>query len=101
MKARFVKDSLYQLNIVQVHQQVMFLSCALGASGKTLDNKYLSKRKPGEACGSMVKLKFPKEQPPKKYLNLWEMALRQVVPAGESIQDCLGRLLHLGCKVWD
>ena len=41
-----------------------------------------------------------KERPPKKDFLLWEMALRQVVPAG-GIQDCLGRVLNIDCKVWN
>ena len=39
--ADFSKDSLLRLNRVRVHQQVLFLSCILGASGKILDKKYL------------------------------------------------------------
>ena len=80
-----------------MHQQVLFLSCVLGASGKTLDRKFLRERKTDEIWS---RLKFPKERPPKKNLLLWEMALRQVAPAG-GIQDCLGRVLNLDCKVWN
>ena len=80
-----------------MHQQVLFLSCVLGASGKTLDRKFLRERKTDEIWS---RLKFPKERPPKKNFLLWEMALRQVAPAG-GIQDCLGRVLNLDCKVWN
>ena len=97
VKAIFDKDSLRYLNRVRVHQQVLFLSCVLRASGKILDRKYPGERKPGEIWS---RLKFPKEKPPKKDFLLWEVALRQVVPAG-GIQDWLDRVLHLDYKVWD
>ena len=42
--AGFSKDSLLRLNRVRVHQQVLFLSCILGASGKILDKKYTIRR---------------------------------------------------------
>ena len=45
----FSKDSLLRLNIVRVHQHVLFLSCILGASGKILDKKYTIRRKPEES----------------------------------------------------
>ena len=35
--AGFNQDELKRLNRVRIHQQVLFLSCVLGASGKSLD----------------------------------------------------------------
>ena len=55
------KEDLLRLNRVRVHQQVLFLSCVLGASGKSLDKKYMTKRKPEEKWPT---LRFPKEKPP-------------------------------------
>ena len=49
------------------------------ASSKTLDRKFPRERKPDEIW---LRLKFPKERPPKKDFLLWEVTLRQVVPAG-------------------
>ena len=37
-------EDLRRLNRVRVHQQVLFLSDVLGASGKSLDRKYLKQR---------------------------------------------------------
>ena len=85
-KAGFSKDSLLRLNRVRVHQQALFLSCVLGASGKTIDKKYMFRRKPEEPWST---LKFPKEEPPKEDFHLWRMALRQIVPIG-GIPDRLG-----------
>ena len=94
MKAGFDKDYLRPLNRVRAYQQVLFLSCLLGASGKILGRKLLREGKPDEIWS---RLKFPKERLPKKDFLLLEVALRQVVPAG-GIQDCMGRMLHLDYK---
>ena len=73
VRAGFNKEDLPRLNRVRVHQQVLFLSCVLGASGKSLDKKYMTKRKPEENWST---LRFPKEKPPNKDFQLWRMALR-------------------------
>ena len=44
MKAIFEKDSLRRLSRVGVHHQVFFLSCVLGASGKTLDRNCMREK---------------------------------------------------------
>ena len=45
-RSGFNKEDLLRLNRVLFHQQVLFLSSVLGASGKSLDKKYMTKRKP-------------------------------------------------------
>ena len=57
VRAGFNKEDLLRLNIVRVHQQVLFLFCVLGASGKSLDKKYMTKRKPEEKWST---IRFPK-----------------------------------------
>ena len=57
VQAGFNKEYLLRLNRVRVHQQVIFLSCVLGASGKYLDKKYITKRKPEEKWST---LRFPR-----------------------------------------
>ena len=94
--AGFNQDELKRLNRVQVHQQVLFLSCVLGASGKTLDARYLKRRPPGEKWS---KISFPKENPPANDFRLWERALKQLVPAG-GVMDRLRRFHHEGYKLW-
>ena len=93
----FSKEDLVRLNGVCVHQQLLFMSCVLGASGKTLDKKYLQKRSSIETSSQ---LSFPKEKPPNKDLQLWRIALHQIVTIG-GIQDLVGRLNHEGYKKWD
>jgi len=78
--AGFNQDELLRLNRVQIHQQVLFLSCILGASGKTLDARYLKRRPPTGEHWS--RLRFPKENSPAKDFQLWERALKQMVQAG-------------------
>ena len=89
--------TLVRLNRVRLHQQVLFLSCVLGASGKELDEKYLIKRKEEQTWST---LGFPQEKPPRKDFLLWRQALTQLVPAG-GIQDRLGVFQHGGYKIWD
>ena len=93
----FTEDELGRLNRVRLHQQVLFLSCVLGASGKMLDRKYLKKRKDEELWSAV---KFPVEKPPNKDFELWKTALRALVPVG-GVQDKLGRWTHPGYKIWD
>ena len=44
----FSEEEIIRLNKVMFHQQVIFLSCILGASGKMLNRKYLEKREDHE-----------------------------------------------------
>ena len=41
----FSKEDLVRLNRVRLHQQALFLSGVLGASGKILDPKYTTQEK--------------------------------------------------------
>ena len=90
-------DKLRRLNRVPLFMQVLFLSDVLGASGKSLDEKYLRHRREDERWS---KIKFPREKPPCKDFVLWEEALLQVSPGG-CIADRLGHFLAPGHKIWD
>ena len=94
--AGFPEEELPRLNKVRLHQQVIFLSCVLGASGKMLNNNCLKKQ--ARECWSRVK--FPVEKPPRKNFFLWKVALRAIVPI-IGIQYKLGRWLHESCNIWD
>ena len=94
--AGFNSDELQHLNRVRIYQQVLFLSCVLGASGKTLDKRYLKRCPEGERWST---IKFSKENPPRKDFKLWAKALQQIIPA-EGILDRLGRFQHEGYKIW-
>jgi hypothetical protein len=90
-------QELIWLNQVRCHQQVLFLSCIVGPTGRSLDERYLRKRRPGEEWSS---LQFPKEKPPPSAFRLWNHAIRQIVPP-EGLAVNLGRRLHEGYKKWD
>ena len=67
----FEESDLVQLNKVRLHQQVVFLSDVMDASGRRLD-EYLKKRPAGEKWSSLT---FPVEQPPRAFFNMWKEAL--------------------------
>ena len=80
----FTEDELCRLNKVCLYQQVLFLLCVLGVSGKMLDRKYLEKRKDNEFWS---KVEFPAEKPPNKDFQLWKAAL------------AVSRLQDMGLKI--
>ena len=61
-------EYLRQLNKVRVHRQVLFLSDVLGASGKSLDRKYLKQRSVVE---QWYNFRFTKEKPLLNDFRLW------------------------------
>ena len=95
-KGHSVED-LRQLNIVRVHQQVLFLSDVLGTSGKSLDKKYLKQRGEGEQWSTF---RFPKENPPRNDFRLCCQAIAQPIPAG-GIMDRLGKFKAPSHKIWE
>jgi hypothetical protein len=100
--ARFIaagykgKD-LVTLNRVRKHQQVLFLSDILEASGGSWDKQYLQKRRIGDHWSSM---KFPCEEITESEMGFWHRAIAQVVSRGPA-QSNLGRLKTGGHKVWE
>jgi hypothetical protein len=93
----FTDRELEILNRVRIYQQVIFLSDIISVSGRSLDERYLRKRPAGEQWST---LKFSKEKPTRKDFNLWELALRQLVPAA-GLPVRLGRFLRQGHKIWE
>jgi hypothetical protein len=57
----YTKKDLERLNQVRLFQQVLFLSDILGASGSTLDERYLRRCRKDEVWST---IKFPREWPP-------------------------------------
>ena len=79
------------------HQQVLFLSDILGASGGLLDKRYLKKRQAGERWSSM---RFPREEVTVWEMELWCQAIAQVVLHGPA-QVRLGIFKADGHKLWE
>ncbi len=86
------EKELQSLNRVWKHQQVLFLSNILGASGRTADKQYLQKQRRGELWSSM---KFPCKDVTETEMRLWHRAIAQVV-AYEPAQTSLGKLTTEG-----
>ena len=97
IRAGYSSTQLVRLNRVRKFQQVVFLSCVLGASGKQLEKRYLLRRPAGCKWST---LDFPVEKPPRKDFHLWADALRQIVPEC-GIPDRLGDFAHRGYKIWE
>jgi hypothetical protein len=74
--AGYEGEDLLTLNRVQKHQQVLFLSNILGASGGSLDKRYLEVRRLREQWSS---IKFPREEVNAAEMGLWWRATAQVV----------------------
>ena len=90
-------EYLRQLNRVRMHQPVLLLSDFVGASGKTLDRKYLQQRGVEEQWSNFS---FPKEKPPRKDFWLWKQAIAQLIPAG-VIMDRLGNFKAPPHEKWE
>ena len=93
----YTEAQLVALNRVRIHQQAVFFSCVLNASGSDLDARYLRRRPDGV---NWSELKFSKEHPTRADFTLWNTALAQLIPPG-GIPVRLGRSLHKGYKIWD
>jgi hypothetical protein len=74
--AGYKGEDLLTLNRVRKHQQVLFLSDILGASGGSLDKRYLEVRQIGEQWSS---IKFPCEEVNASEMGIWRRATAQVV----------------------
>jgi hypothetical protein len=97
VRAGYAGTDLETLSRCKNPQQVLYLSEVVGASGSSLDERYLKKRPAHESWSS---LKFPKEYITSADMRLWQQALRRVVPeAGLPVR--LGRFLHQGYKRWE
>ncbi len=67
--------SLCKLNRVRLHQQVIFLSDVMDASGRGIERKYLKARPWNEQWSSLI---FPKERPSDSNFRLWNEAILQI-----------------------
>ncbi len=68
-------QSLQRLNRVRIHQQVIFLSDVIDASGRALEKKYQYRRPTSKQWTTLI---FPKEDPSCSDFRLWRKALPQI-----------------------
>ena len=92
------RKELIRLNRVRLHQQTLFLSDVLDASGRALDRKYLVRRPANEKWSTLV---FPREYPSNRDFRLWRETLLQLRPGGRHSASRVTEFTRTGHKVWD
>eukprot|EP00804_Cyclotella_cryptica_P006975 CCRYP_007113-RA/>CCRYP_007113-RA protein AED:0.75 eAED:0.75 QI:0/-1/0/1/-1/0/1/0/1178 len=94
--AGYTMDDCKILNMVRLHQQVIFDSDVFNADGNTLNPRYLQPRAAGERWSS---IRFGKQRPPPSAFNLWRAALGHLAPGGRRRQR-LGDFIHHTHVIW-
>ncbi len=92
----YTAPELLRLNLVRVHQEVLFLLDVIDARGTVIDKRY------EQMCTNSEKwsrFSFPRQSPPKKDFRLWRHALLQLRYACSS--PMLSQFLEEGHKIWD
>ena len=74
-----------------MHQQVLFLSDVMDASGRGIDRKYLQHLQPRPV--------FPIELPAPRDFRIWKEAIPQIRALGGRLH--LGRYIRQGHKIWE
>ena len=95
IRMNFDTQSLCKLNRVRLHQQVIFLSDVMDASGRAIESKYLEERPWNEGWSCLI---FPKEMPSDSDFRLWNEALLQIRALGGRLH--IGGHLRQGHKAW-
>ena len=95
IRMNYNTQSLCKLKRVRLHQQVIFLSDMMDASGRATELKYLEERPWNEQWSSLI---FPKERPSDSNFRLWNAAPPQI----RALRGRLHIVRHLrqGHKVW-
>jgi hypothetical protein len=89
-------DKLQCLNRVRMHQQVLYLSDVMDASGRAIERKYLQPRPMEETWSDLV---FPMEKLAPRDCRIWKDAIPQIcAPVGRLH---LGRYVQQGHKIWE
>eukprot|EP00804_Cyclotella_cryptica_P003924 CCRYP_016117-RA/>CCRYP_016117-RA protein AED:0.75 eAED:0.75 QI:0/-1/0/1/-1/1/1/0/1178 len=82
-RAGYTIEDCQVLNMVRLHQQVIFDSDVYNADGNTINPRYLHPRQAGQKWS---KLRFGKQCPPPSAFNLWREALGHLTPGGRRRQ---------------
>eukprot|EP00956_Cyclotella_meneghiniana_P010715 scaffold14988_cov36-Cyclotella_meneghiniana.AAC.2 len=85
------------INLVQIHQQVVFESDVFEADGQKLDSKYLQKRPLGARWSDLL---FPTTKMQGNHFALWRSVLLQLAP-GHRRPRRLGKFVAVGHKAWN
>ena len=89
------QHALKKLNRVRIHQQVIFLSDVMDASGRAIDQTYLERRYHNKKGSKLI---FPKEDPSASHFRLWNVAIPQIRAMGGRLH--IGANLREGHKIW-
>ena len=84
------------LNMIRLHQQVVYESDVFAADGRHIDPTYLRLRPKNESWSHWL---FPLQKIPPSYLSLWKQALQQLAPGGRRPRN-LGKCTSAGHKIW-
>ncbi len=95
MERGYSRELLRRLNRVQIHNQVLFLSDVLTASGNKIDGAALRTHQSTE---KMSTLNWPKEEPTMEDMNLWKEALEDICPSRRCL-TCLGQYVAKSHRV--
>ncbi len=95
-RLNYNSEELLRLNRVRLHQQVLYLSDVVDASGRAIDQKYLRPRPRLESWSSLV---FPLEYPTPRDFRLWRKAIPQIRALGRRLY--LGKYVRPGHKIWE
>ena len=78
-QAGFSPAECRTLNLVRLHQQVLYESDIFEADGRSVNPKYLTPRQTGTRWSSY---RFGKQNPPPASFRLWKDAISQLTPGG-------------------
>jgi hypothetical protein len=95
IRMNYDTQSLCKLNRVRLHQQVIFLSDVMDASGRAIESKYLEERPRNERWSSLI---FPKEMPSDSDFRIWNEAVLSIRALGGRLH--IGGHLRQGHKIW-
>jgi hypothetical protein len=94
-RLNYSSKDLQCLNSVRMHQQVLYLSDVMDASGRAIDRKYLQPRPMEETWSDLV---FPIEFPAPRDFRIWKDTIPQIRALGGRLH--LGRYTQQGHKIW-
>ena len=95
-QAGFSPAECRSLNLVRLHQQVLYESDIFEANGRSVNPKYLTPRQTGTRWSSY---RFGKQNPPPASFRLWKDAISQLTPGGRR-NPKLGSFLQQPNAIW-
>ncbi len=83
------RETIWWLNRVRIHMQVLFLLDVLTVSGNKIDEAVLQPRQPTKRASM---LNWPREEPTEADMMLWKEALEGICPSRRRL-NCLGEFV--------